>query len=160
MKSEKSQQFPLVVKRGSITVKIYRTPSHDCERFTLSYYQDGQRKRPSFASLEETKAEAENIAIRLTSTEAAVLKLTGADLSAYQRARQQLDPIGVAIEIAAVHYADALKKLAVVSLSHAVEFYLQRHPKKVEARSVQSVVNDFITDVLSRLSGGSGNRVY
>ena len=101
MKSEKSTRFPITIKRGSVVVKIYCTPTHGCERFTLSYYHDGQRKRPSFGSLENARLEAEFIASRLASSQAAVLNLTGADLSAYQRAKQHLDPIGVAIEVAA-----------------------------------------------------------
>jgi hypothetical protein len=42
-----SPKFPIVVKQGSVTVKIYRTPSRGCEAYTLSYYQDGVRKRPT-----------------------------------------------------------------------------------------------------------------
>src|SRR5258707_1249692 len=42
--------FPFIVSKGSVSVKIYRTPSHGCESFTLSYYQDGARKRPAFPS--------------------------------------------------------------------------------------------------------------
>ncbi len=143
MKNDKSP-FPVIVKRGSVSVRIYQTPSHNCARFTVCYYQDGQRKRASFSTLEDAKAEAEIVATRLTSTEAAVLKLTGADLSAYQRARQHLDPLGVPIEIAAAQYSEALRRLCGISISQAVEFYLQRNPKKIEARSVQNVINEFI----------------
>ncbi len=144
MKTDKNQEFPVVVKRGSVSIKIYRTPTHDCERFTISYYQDGVRQRPSFSTFDAAKAEAEAVASRLASTDAAVLKLTSADSSAYQRARQHLDPLGVAIEIAAAEFSDAKKKLGDVSLSQVVEFYLKRHPKKLESRSVQSVADEFI----------------
>ena len=66
-----------------MAVKIYRTPSHGCESFTLSYYQDGARKRPTFPDFGSAKAEAESIAGRLAS----------ADGAAYSRARQVLDPL-------------------------------------------------------------------
>ena len=138
-------KFPVTIKRGSAQVKIYRTVSHGCELFVLSFYQDGKRIRPSFSNFEEARDEAEILANRLGSTDAAVLKLTGADLSAYQRARQHLDPLGVAIEIAAAQFSDAKRKLGSVPLHEAVEFYLKRNPKTIEPHSVESVVEEFIS---------------
>jgi hypothetical protein len=58
------------------------------------------------------------------------LTLTSADRAAYLRARQLLDPLGVALETAAAQFADARKALADTPLSHAVEFYVKRHPTK------------------------------
>ena len=52
-------KFPLEVKRGSVSIKIYKTPSHGCDSFTLSYYQDGVRKRPTFSTFEQAKREAD-----------------------------------------------------------------------------------------------------
>lgn len=51
--------FPFEVKRGSVSIKIYRTPSHGCESFTISDYLDGFRKRPTFPSFARAKEEAE-----------------------------------------------------------------------------------------------------
>jgi hypothetical protein len=144
-KSQCEREFPVTVKRGSVGVKIYRTPSHGTERFTLSYYQDGERKRPSFSSYEGAKNEAETVAGRLGSADAAVGQVTVADISAYRRARQHLDPVGVAIEIAAAEYSDARKRLGDVPLPQAVEFFLKRNPKEIEPRSVQAVVDEFIS---------------
>ena len=129
--SRREQQFPVKVKRGSVEIKIYRTTSRGYDQFTVSYYQDSQRKRIAFSTLEEAKSHAEIQATRLSSSDAAVLKLSGADLSAYQRARQLLDPLGIAVEVAAAEFSDAKKKLPGISLSHAVEFYLKRHPHKL-----------------------------
>ena len=140
----RDQKFPVSIKRGSAQVKIYKALSHGSDSFVLSFYQDRKRMRRSFSSFEKAKIEAEAVACRLGSVDSAVLKLTGADLSAYQRARQCLDPLGIAIEVAAVEFSDAKKKLAGVPLSQAIEFYLKRHQKKIEPRSVQSVVDDFI----------------
>jgi integrase len=138
----RERKFPFSVKRGSVEVKIYRTPSHDCDRYTISYYQDGARKRPSFSTFEEAKSEAETVAGRLASTDADVLVLRSADRAAYQRARQLLDPHGVAIETAAVQFTEAKGKLGDVPLIQAVGFYLKRHPK--EPRRVQTVVDELI----------------
>lgn len=140
----KRTEFPYMVKRGSVVVKIYRTPSHRCDSFTLSYYQDGVRKRPTFADFELAKAEAAVVATRLSSRDADVLTLTSADRAAYLRARQLLEPFGVAIETAAAHFVDATKQLGDVPFSQAIGFYLKRHPTKLEPKAVKDVVAEFL----------------
>ena len=77
-----SPKFPIVVRQGSVAVKIYRTPTRGCESFTLSFYQDGVRKRPTFTSLQAARDEANVIVGRLGNTDADVLTLTSADRSA------------------------------------------------------------------------------
>ena len=103
-------KFPIVVKQGSVSVKIYRTPSNGCDSFTLSYYQDGVRKRPTFSNLQAAKDEANVIVNRLGNSDADILTLTSADRAAYLRARQLLDPFGLGIETAAAQVADATKQ--------------------------------------------------
>ena len=141
----KKTEFPVEVKRGSVTIKIYHTPSHGCDSFTLSYYQDGVRKRPTFPTFEKAKDEADVVVRRLSATDADVLTLTSADRAAYLRARQLLDPIGVAIENAAVQFADAKRLLGDMALSQAVEYYVKRHPNKIEPKAVKDVVAEFLT---------------
>src|SRR6185503_14118548 len=103
--------FPLEAKRGSVSVKIYRTPSHGCDSFTLAYWQDGARKRPTFPSFELAKEEADAVVGRLASSDADVLKLTSADRAAYLRVRQILDPLGIPIEVAASQAAYSKSRL-------------------------------------------------
>jgi len=147
--------FPCEVKRGSVSIKIYSTPSHGCESFTLSYYQDGARKRPTFPTFEKAKEEADAVVGRLASTDADVLRLTSADRAAYLRSRQILDPMGVPIEAAAAQFADARSRLGDVPLSHAVEFYLRRHPTKIEPRMVKDVVAELLA---TKEADGSSER--
>ncbi|HEV2456641.1 MAG TPA: hypothetical protein VGY98_20435 [Verrucomicrobiae bacterium] len=153
--SRQEQRFPLSIKRGSVEIKIYRTVKLGSEYFVVNFYHDGKRQRRTFSDFDRAKTEADTVARRLASSDSAVLTLSGADLSAYQRARQVLDPLGVAIEIAATEYADAKRKLADASLSQAVEFFLKRHPKKIEPHSIQSVVKEFI---LAKQSEGLSER--
>ena len=103
----KTAKFPLLVKRGSVTVKIYQTPSRGNNPYTLAYDLDGVRKRPTFSDFEVAKTEAESIASRLSSKDSFSLVLTSADTAAYTRARPVLDPLGVAIETAASQFAEA-----------------------------------------------------
>ena len=136
--------FPYEVKRGSVSINIYRTPSHGCDSYTLSYYQDGARRRPTFPTFEKAKAEAERVAGRLAATDADVLTLSSADRAAYLRARQVLDPVGMPIEAAAAQLADAKSQLCDVPLSQAVEFYLKRHPTRIPPRAVADVVTEML----------------
>ena len=144
--------FPVTVKRGSVAVKIYCTPTHGCDSFTLSYYQDGARKRPTFPSLQLAKDEANAVVNRLGNSDSDVLTLRSADRAAYLRARQLLDPFGLAIETAAAQVADARKLLGDVPLVQAVEFYMKRHPAKLEFKPVNVVVAE-LADALD--SGSS-----
>lgn len=41
----KMPQFPKEIKRGSVSVFIYKTPSKGYTNYTLDYYQDERRKR-------------------------------------------------------------------------------------------------------------------
>ena len=107
----KAQTFPLVVKRRSATVKIYKTPFRGVDRFTISYWADGVRRRQVFADLATAKTEAAAAATRMTEGDLDVLTLTSADRAAYLRARQLLDPLGFSLEMVAAQYADVVVRL-------------------------------------------------
>jgi integrase len=147
--------FPLVVKAGSVSVRIYRTPSNGCDSFTLSYYQDGLRKRPTFPTLQAARDEADIVVNCLGNADGDILTLTSADRAAYLRARQLLDPFCVAIETAAAQFMDARKQLGDVSLAHAVEFYLKRHPVKLQLKPVNVVVAELLA---AKEADGCGER--
>ena len=136
--------FLFVVKQGSVSVKIYRSPSNGCESFSRADYLDGVRKRPTFPTFQAAKDEADVIANRLGDSDSDVLTLSSADRAAYLRARQLLDPFGLAIETAAAQAADARKLLGDVPLAQAVEFYLKRHPVKPELKPVKTVAAELL----------------
>ena len=136
--------FPIEVKRGSVAVKIYKTPTRGYDSFTVCYYQDGKRRRTLFGDLEVARTEAETIATRLGNVDSNVLTLTSADRAAYLRARSLLDPLGIPIEAAAVDMAEATKRLQGVPLLRAVDFYLQRHPVATAPRATSTVVEELL----------------
>ena len=140
----KKATFPFTIKRGSVIVKIYSTPSHGSDSFTLSYYQDGVRKRPTFPDFDKAKTEAELVAGRLCSSDSDVITLTSADRSAYLRARQLLDPLGIPIEAAAAQFVEAKRLLGDSPLSQAVEFYVKRHPTKIPPRAASDVMEEML----------------
>lgn len=136
--------FPFEVKRGSVSVKIYRTPSHGCDSFTLAYWQDGARKRPTFPSFEKAKEEADLVVGRLGATDADVLTLTSADRAAYLRAQALLEPLGVSIEVAAAEYAHIKRLLRDTPPTTAAEYFVKKHPTQIPARAVADVIAEML----------------
>jgi integrase len=140
----KQPKFPVLVKRGSAVVKIYRTPTKGYDSFTLSYYVDGVRRRPTFPTLDQARTEAEIKATELTRGDLDTAKLTSADCASYTRAKELLAPTGLSIELAAAQMADAVAKLGAVPLATAVQFYLHRNNGVEGGRTVQAVVEEFL----------------
>lgn len=151
------------MKRGSVTVKIYRTPTKGYESFTVQFYQDGVRQRRTFSDFADAKQEAETTAAALSSNEAGLVRLTSADSAAYLRAKQLLDPLGIPLEVAAAEIANAHERLAgvpnrpvSVSLSRVIDDYLKRNPVDIAPRSVDDVLQEMLSakasDGLVRIS--------
>lgn len=136
--------FPFEVKRGSVSVKIYRTPTNGCDSYTLAYYQDGTRKRPTFPTFQAANDEAEVVATRLGNADADVLTLASADRAAYLRARQLLDGIGAHIENVAAQYVQLKQLLGDVPPLQAAEYYVKRHPSRIAPIPVLEVVNEML----------------
>jgi integrase len=128
----------------SVSVKVYRTPRQDYDAYTLIYYQDGTRKRVLFSTFEAALKEADDVVKLLGSKDVDVLELRSADRASYQRARELLDPLSVSLEVAAAQYAHARKLLGDTPLSTAVDFYLRRHPSKIELKPVPVVVAELL----------------
>ncbi len=145
-KAAKKQEitFPYTYSKYSVSVKIYKTPHRNYDAFTLVYYQDGARKRVVFTTFEAALEEAEEVAKLLGSKNVDVLELRSADRAAYLRARELLDPFAVSIEVAAAQYAHARSLLGDVALSTAAEFYLRRHPSRIEIKPVKAVMAEFL----------------
>ncbi len=102
------------------------------------------RKRPTFPSFQQAKDDADAVVNRLGNWDSDILTLTSADRAACLRARQLLDPFGLAIETAAAQIADARKLLGDVPLTHAVEYHIKRHPVKQEFKPVKVVVAELL----------------
>jgi integrase len=136
--------FPHEIKKGSVSIKIYKSLSHGCESFTLSYYRDGVRKRPSFASFQKALVEAEHVAEIMASSQGNVFNLTASDGAAYRRARQILDPLDIPIELAAFQFAEAQRRMRNIPLIKAVDFYLSRHPSEMPPKTVSFVLEEML----------------
>jgi integrase len=141
----KTPEFPIVVKKGSATVKIYLTPSRGCDLYTLSYWVNGKRKRPTFASLGDARKEAAKVVATLDKGEFSDATLDREARAAYCRAIELLKPSGVALELAVAQFTEASALLGGRPIIDAARFYAKRHPAEMPRRTVSEVVEELIT---------------
>ena len=139
----RKRALPLVVRRGSTEVKIYKaTDSFPYHR--VCYYTGGKRQVQTFADLKEAREEAEIQAAKLSRGDGLAAMMTSRDRVIYIDAKAHVDPLGVRIDAAAKEYAEAKRELPEMQLREAVEFYRKFYPKDVEPRMVSVVVEELI----------------
>jgi hypothetical protein len=139
-------KFPVCVRAGSVTVKIYRSRnSKNYISFVVAHSVAGAQKVQTFADYKAPHAEASGIAHKLSRGEVDVLQLTGADRLAYGQALAELKPTGVALALAAKEYAAALKILeGKTTLLEAAKFYATRH-RRCLPKNVADAVEELIS---------------
>ncbi|MCI0536745.1 MAG: hypothetical protein L0Z50_16125 [Verrucomicrobiales bacterium] len=161
--------FPVEVKRGNVTVKIYRTDNKGYEEFKLVYYgADGKRKFKAFANYADAKSEADKVNASFSTGNAETLVLSSKEAAIYRRTLDILRPLSAELDLAAREYADAKAILGSDSIKDAATYYL-KHCKALVRRTVQEVVDeliekkngkrashDYVTDLRSRLDAFAG----
>ena len=141
----KAEKFPLTVKAGSSSVKIYRESRPDgAVYFKLSYHLGGKRHRPSFADLNEAKNEATAKAAQLARGDVDAMQLNGKDRLAYGRALEAIRTLGMPLDAAAIDYAEARKVLKNNSLLDAARFYMRHHGHGIMGKSVSEAFQAFL----------------
>ena len=84
--SKKRIRFPIVVKRGSSVVKVYRDRKPTGTYYRVAYHIGGKRHRLHFNDLEKATSEAEAKAAQLSRGDMDAAQLTGKDRLVYGRA--------------------------------------------------------------------------
>ena len=139
----REKTVPLVVRRGSTEVNIYRgTDSFPYHR--VCYYTGGKRQVQTFTNLNEAKEEAEIQAAKLSRGDGLAAMMTSRDRVIYIDAKAHVEPLGVRIDAAAKEYAEAKREFPEMQLREAVEFYRKFYPKNVEPRMVSTVIEELI----------------
>ena len=108
----RKRALPLVVRRGSTEVKIYKaTDSFPYHR--VCYYTGGKRQVQTFADLKEAREEAEIQAAKLSRGDGLAAMMTSRDRVIYIDAKAHVDPLGVRIDAAAKEkHADSAGTIA------------------------------------------------
>jgi integrase len=138
----KTLTWPLKIKSGSVTVKIYPTRNRGREAYTVAYHDAGQRNRRMFADLAKAKAEAKVIADRLTAGQGAALELTGQDRDSYLYAIRKLKALQVPLNVVVDEYVKA--RGFNVPLVEAAKSYAESHNAKLPDKTVMEVYQEML----------------
>jgi integrase len=131
-KSPAPSTFPKIIRSGSATVQIYRTPTTvrgaEYIQYTLVYYSGGQRIRRKFSDLKEAIQEGELAAARIASGELAALTFTSEDRAAYFKALELIQDSKKNLVLVASEYMEAVRLLpASATLVEACRDYSNRN---------------------------------
>jgi len=157
-------RFPIVVKRGSSEVKIYRDRKSEGTYYRVTYYLGSKRHRLNFSDLQEATNEAEKKASELSRGDVQALQLSQDDCREYGRAKDVIRELlrnesgfdslfmpdgrdkrfDLPLDAVAREYADARKLLKGVPLLDAAHFYARHHGKGMERKSVALAVDEMI----------------
>ena len=140
----KRRRFPIIVKRGSCAVKIYRDRKPTGTYYRVAYHIGGKRHRLHHNDLEKAIAEAEAKAAQLSRGDIDAVQLTGRDRLVYGRALEAIREHALPLDAAALEYSEARKLLDGVSLVDAVRFYSRHHGRGIIRKSVADAVEAII----------------
>ena len=136
----KRHRFPIVVKRGSSVVKIYRDRKPTGTYYRVAYHIGGKRHRLHFNDLIKATNEAEAKAAQLSRGDIDAAQLTGRDRLVYGRAVEAVREHGAPLDAVALEYSEASKLLDGVPLIEAVRFYSRHHGRGITRKSVADAV--------------------
>ncbi|OAM89688.1 hypothetical protein AW736_11950 [Termitidicoccus mucosus] len=136
---------PIVLTNGSQEVKIYTVQNRGRSVYQLSYQEGGHRQRKTFAKLPEARQDAKLVLGRLALTVQEAEALTSSDMESYVVARKHVTATGLPLHVCADLFAKAHAKLAgrAVSISDAVDFYLEFHRDHAADKTFLEMVADF-----------------
>ena len=140
----KSDKFPLSIRRGSATVKIYRERKPSGEYFRVSFYKGTDRHGLNFKDLNAARREAEAKAAQLSRGDIDAMAVTGRDRLVYARALEAVRPLGVALDSAALEYSEAKAMLDGHSLTEAARFYMRHHGHGIHHKPVGDAITEMI----------------
>jgi integrase len=142
----KAGKFPLAVKVGSAVVKVYREVKPSGTYYRVGYYLGGKRhwEHRDCETLEKAKATAQAKAAQLSRGDVDAAQLTGKDRLIYGRALEALRPLGIALDTAAIEYADTVKLLGGAKPAEAARFYMRHHGHGIKPKPVAEAVTEMI----------------
>jgi hypothetical protein len=140
----KRVRFPIVVKRGSCAVKIYRDRKPEGTYYRVTYYLGGKRHRLNFSDFQAAQNEAEAKASQLSRGDVDAMQLNGENRLEYGRAKDALKEFNLALDAVAIEYGEARQLLDGVPLIDAARFYARHHGRGLKRKSVAAAVDEMI----------------
>ena len=95
---------PILVKRGSVQVRVYRVvrkagPQKGAVFYQVADYSSGSRQLRSFADRDRTVADAERVASLIARGKVYVANFEPKDRASYVRAVEMLRPLDISLEV-------------------------------------------------------------
>jgi integrase len=137
-------RFPIVVKRGSSVVKIYRDRKPEGTYYRVVYHLGGKRHRLNFSTLQAATDEAEAKASQLSRGDVDAAQLSGKDRLEYGRAKDTVKEFNLPLDALAIEYKEARNLLDGVPLIDAARFYARYHGNGIMRKSVAAAVDEMI----------------
>jgi integrase len=143
----KMPDFPKEIKRGSVSVTIYKTPSKGYPLYALAYYQDDRRKREYNADYQILLNLADEVLddlIEARPVEAGALN--SGERSEFMRAKAIVGKINQPLDVVSRHYTEAVKILGSDLVIEAAREYAKRHPAKLPLITISDLVTEFLAE--------------
>jgi integrase len=137
-------RFPILIRRGSSVVKIYRDRKPTGTYYRVAYHIGGKRHRLHHNDLEKAIAEAEAKASQLSRGDVDAMQLSGKDRLVYGRALEAVREFGSPLDAVAIEYSEARKLLDGVPLVDAARFYARYHGHGIKRKPVADAVREMI----------------
>lgn len=156
----KPEKFPISMKSGSATVKIYREKKASGHYFRVSFYKGLVRCGLNFTDLDAAKKEAKAKATQLSRGDLEALQITGKDRLVYGRALEAIRPFDMPLDAAAIEFAEAKKLLTGFSLSEAARFYMRHHGRGIHPKPVAEAVAEAVAEMIAAKAENGVSKVY
>jgi integrase len=141
----KTPEFPKEIKRGSVSVIIYKTPSKGYDNYTLAYYQAGHRKREYNSDYGTILNRATEVLDDLSEGRPAEIgALKNTERNEFLRAKAALKNTKSPLDVVARHYDEAVRILGSELVIEAAREYAKRHPAKMPQKLVAEIVTEFL----------------
>jgi integrase len=133
-------KFPITVKKGHATVKIYRVKNRGAANYCVSYVGPTGRQRRTFVDLDLARREAANVAQHLAGGDIEALRLTGREKQIYVEAERAIAGTGLPLHSVAHEFARAFDILGGAHIVEAARWY----KKTVDVDLPQMTVTDAV----------------
>jgi integrase len=141
----KALEFPITVKGGSSTVKIYKGVNRGKPLYTLTYILPGGRKREFFRDLIVAQTQAKARAEKMAAGDLEALRLTGIERQLYVAAAEAIKPTGLSLDAAAREFAAAFRVLGGNSILEAARYFAANVLRGLPDMSVAEAVESYIS---------------
>ena len=143
MQKEPKAAFPVTIKKGHATVKIYRMKQRGGWNYAVTYVSPTGRMKRNFSDLELARREAATVAYSLAGGDLEALKLTGRERQLYVAAHEAIAHTGLTLDVVAREFAAAYKVLGRDAILEAAKYFKANAESDLPDVAVAAAVEKF-----------------